>query len=183
LKHWGISDDCISRLHLWDEETEKIIQFMEKEKRGLFLYGDQGRGKTTFVASILNYELKRFFDNKSPYKSIQFVFVPDLLEELKSCFAQDSSKLSGDVICKYSEYDFLVLDGMGEGGKQTEFVIGALGTLIHHRDANRLTRRTLVTCNWDLKVLADRTDARISSRISGMCEGYEVVGEDHREKR
>jgi len=160
-----------------------MSETMQQNSRGLFLFGDQGRGKTTFSTAILKYELQRFYEKQSPYRSIQFVFIPDLLIELQSCFVKDSSKLPGDVIYKYSEYDFLVMDGMGEGGRQTEFVIGALGTIIHHRDAARITKRTLITCNWDLLNLADRTDARISSRISGMCEPCEIGGADHREKR
>ena len=156
---------------------------MDDSSRGLFLHGPQGRGKTTMAAAILRIELKRFFNKKSPYRSIQFVFVPDLMLELQSCFAPGSEKLPGDVIYKVSEYDFLILDGFGEGGRQSDFAVGSMGTLIHHRDASRKTKRTIVTSNYSISENSERTDARIASRIAGMCYEIPFTGSDRRLSR
>jgi len=157
---------------------------MEKNKSGFFMFGPQGRKKTTCATAILEYEFtRRYLDKQpSPYHSMSFVFVPDLLLELQGCFSNKES--AADIIYRVTNFDFLVMDGMGEGGKQTEFVVGSLGTIIHHRHANRLTKRTVITSNYTLQELAsDRLDARISSRIAEMCEEYEFTGEDQRLNR
>lgn len=183
LKHLGIADDCIAKRGLWSEKARQLSERMEKDKIGLFMFGLQGRKKTTCATAILEYELLRKIYNKSPYHGIGFVFVPDLMLELQGCFSNKES--AADIIYRVTYPDFLVLDGMGEGGRQSEFVVGSLGTIIHHRHANRLTKRTVITCNYTLQELAeDRLkDARISSRIGEMCEDYEFGGEDQRMKR
>ena len=181
LKHWGIGDDCIARRGLWSEEAKEKSEFMEKNKIGLFMYGPQGRKKTTCATAILEYEFRRYLNKRSPYRSIGFVFIPDLLLELQGCFSNQESAAS--IIYRITPFDFLVMDGMGEGGKQTEFVIGSLGTILHHRHANRLSKRTIITSNYTLQELAVRLDGRISSRFGEMCEDYEFTGEDQRLKR
>ncbi len=180
LRHWSVADDVIEASAGCLERAKTLCEVMEKSQRGLFFHGLQGRGKTTLAAAILRYEMERFFKKQSPYKSIQFLFIPDLLMELQSCFAPGSEKSAADVIRRVGEYDFLVLDGAGEGGRQTEFVIGALGTLIHRRDAERKTKRTIVTSNFNLRELAERMDARIASRIAGMCDEVPFTGTDRR---
>jgi DNA replication protein DnaC len=156
---------------------------MELNQRGLFLHGSQGRGKTVIATAILRYELTRLLKRESPYRSIQFMFIPDLVLELQSCFAPGSDKIVGDVIYRVADYDFLVLDGAGEGGRPSEFVIGAMGTLIHHREAVRKTKRTVITSNYSIQDLGERMDARITSRIAGMCEEIPFTGKDRRLRR
>lgn len=147
------------------------------------MYGKQGRRKTTCATAILEYELLRRMEKKSPYRYIGFVFVPDLMLELQGCFS--NKETAADIIYRVANLDFVVLDGMGEGGKQTEFVVGSLGTIIHHLHADRLTKRTIITSNYTLQELAEERlgDARISSRIAEMCELYEFTGEDQRMKK
>ncbi len=183
LKHWGIADDCIQSAPLWMNKAKQLSEHMTKVNKGFFMTGPQGRRKTTCATAILIHELSKYFERKSPFRSIQFVFVPDLAIELQSCFAQGSTKQPGEVIYRYVEYDFLVMDGFGEGGKQSEFVVGALGTIIHHRDAQRMTKRTIITSNYSLTEIGERVDGRIASRIAGMCEDFEFTGEDQRLSR
>jgi DNA replication protein DnaC len=156
---------------------------MEKNKIGLFLYGSQGRKKTTCATAILEYEIIRRLKKESPYQRISFCYVPDLLLELQGSFTNGAELSAEDIILRMASYDFLVMDGLGEGGKQTDFVIGSLGTIMHHRHADRNNTRTVITSNYTLQELAERVDARVSSRITEMCELIEFTGEDQRMKR
>jgi DNA replication protein DnaC len=183
LRHWGIADDVIEGSLLCVDQAKSLSVMMETNHRGLFLHGPQGRGKTTVAAAVLRYEIERWLQRDSPYRSIQFVFIPDLLLELQSCFAPGSEKIAGDVIYRIAEYDFVVLDGAGEGGRPSEFVVGAMGTLIHHRDAVRKTKRTIVTSNYNVQALGERLDARIASRIANMCDEVPFTGRDRRLNR
>jgi len=183
LRHFGISDDAIdASLQIMDRARE-MSETMDKGNRGLLLHGPQGRGKTTTATAIMRFEIDRFLRNQSPYRSVQFVFVPDLMIELQGCFSPGSEKIPGDIIYRMSEYDFLVLDGIGEGGRQSDFAIGAMGTLIHHREAARKTKRTIVTSNYSIAEIAERTDARIASRIASMCDEVPFSGSDRRLQR
>jgi len=183
LRHWGIEDDAIDASLMCMDKAKLLSERMEEFQRGLFLYGPQGRGKTTLTTAILRYEIYRLLKKESPYRSVQFVFIPDLLIELQSCFTPGSDKIAGDIIYRVAEYDFLVLDGAGEGGRPSEFVIGAMGTLIHHREAVRKSKRTIIASNYDRQELAGRLDARITSRISGMCDEIPFTGSDMRLNR
>lgn len=182
LIRFGISDDCIESAPKWKEKAKELSLYMDQKQKGLFMFGPQGRRKTTCATAILIYELERFLDKQSPYRSVQFIFIPDLLIQMQSCFVKDSGKQVADIIERVSNYDFLIFDGMGEGGKQTDFVKGSLGTIIHHRDAQKKKKRTLVTSNFTLQELGELLDGRISSRIAGMCEDYEFTGDDYRLK-
>lgn len=165
------------------DKAREYCATMDKNQRGLFFHGPQGRGKTSMSTAVLRVELERFLRRESPYRSIQHVFVPDLAIELQSCFSHGSEKMPGDVIYRVASYDFLVLDGAGEGGKQSDFVVGAMGTLFHHRDADRKSKRTVITSNYDHQALAERMDARIVSRVLNMCESLPFSGEDKRVRK
>lgn len=183
LRNWGIEAGARDASLALMEQARSACELMDRSGRGLFLYGPQGRGKTSLTTAILRVEIERWMHKESPYPSIQYVFVPDLIIELHSCFQPGSEKMPGDVIYRVSGFDFCVLDGMGEGGKPSEFVVGALGTLIHHREAARDTKRTVIASNYDVQELSERLDARIASRIAGMCEAIPFTGNDQRLSR
>lgn len=183
LRSWGIAQDAIDGAAHYADQARSLSAGMEADKRGVFLSGLQGRGKTSLAAAILRVELERFYGHVSPYRTIRFVYVPDLLLEMQGSFRPEAKRGVDEIVADLSDVDFLVLDGMGEGGRPSDFVIGNMGTLIHHRDADRCERRTVMTSNYSLQELAERLDARIASRCASMCHVVPFTGPDRRINR
>jgi DNA replication protein DnaC len=167
-------------------EVSRIID----EGRGLYLQGKAGRGKSFIASAILcasiTAQLRANIPQEKIAKHLHFVGANELICEIRSSFgsahhASRDAKTDIDIIDQYSNYDVLVLDDLGVN-KPTEFVIQVFDMIVDFRYKSR-GRKTIITSNLTLNELAEKYDDRIASRIAGMCEVLEVVGEDRRMAR
>ena len=140
-------------------------------KKGVYLQGDVGRGKTLIASAI--------FNNYLGQGRLRFVVVDDLIRRIKDGF-NENRRFDLD---NYLEADLLVLDDLG-AEKTTEFVEGELYNIINYRYTNKLP--TIITSNIPWNELPDKygmNGKRIASRISEMCGSFNLNGEDYRRKK
>jgi len=142
-------------------DLENIPPFNELWLENLYIWGDVGTGKTLEAASILLEAAKHRY-LKAESGKLLFTSVPELILEIQDTFHRvEYTQL--DVLNKYSEARFLVLDDLGSE-KPTEFVMTTLYLIINRR--YEALHPTVITSNFDLDTMADRLgDDRITSRI------------------
>ena len=152
-----------------------------KNRRGIFLYGKRGTGKTKLAAIIANEKAKAGCP-------VLFSSVPDLMADIRSAFDTGSTSATVRAV---KETPCLVLDDLGSE-KMSEWVGEQLFCIVNHRYNHSL--QTIVTSNYSPKeilahmatrdrrgnILDDMQAQRILSRIYGMCERVEIKGADWR---
>lgn len=148
---------------------------------GLYLYGKSGVGKSVMAALICRRWLQKWVDSDEVNQRFlenewRFVSCAKLVMEI-----QDSWRTEDESACRilkrYAETPQLVMDDLG-AEKPTDFVRQSIYFLINERE--QWGRRTIITSNLPLARLAGQYDARIASRINGMCDVREVSGSDRR---
>lgn len=139
-------------------------------EKGMFLFGSPGNGKTHIAISTLQEWVKE--------RQGLFYTMPVLAGEWR-CFAKDDSKIS-ELNGKIEAVDLLVIDDVG-AEKWSEWIGQCMFNLLNTRYING--KRTIITSNLSLDELETHMQeqgARITSRIAGMCEIFEIVGKDRR---
>lgn len=103
----------------------RTIDLIEGRLIGVLLEGDAGLGKTHLAAAAVR-------TLRSRDEIARFVFVPDLMAELRRCVANNQSP---DLLLdSYATIGFLVLDDFGRGRTiPTPFELDALTRLIQRR--------------------------------------------------
>lgn len=152
-------------------------------KRGLYVTGVRGCGKTHFAVSLLREHLNnvRVIDRAGEFrvdsKTIPFfVSVPELLLEIRQSYS-DSKSSEKEIIDKYTSYDCIVMDDLGVE-KTTEWSLQILYIIVDRR--YREEKRTIFTSNLSLDEMAAKLDDRVASRIVGMCDLVPMQGADRR---
>lgn len=154
---------------------------MPKNRRGIFLHGKRGTGKTKLAAIIANEKAKAGCP-------VLFSSVPDLMADIRSAF---DTGMTSKAVRAVKETPCLVLDDLGSE-KMSEWVGEQLFCIVNHRYNQSL--QTIVTSNYSPKeillhmatrdrrgyVIDDMQAQRILSRIYGMCERVEIKGADWR---
>lgn len=149
-----------------------------KDKKGLYLHGTFGSGKTFLLTALLN-EL-----SEKKQINYELVYFPELLRTLKDNFNLLDSKVR-----YYSVVDILVIDDIGaekvsEWGRDE-----ILGTILQARMNNHLT--TFFTSNLTidelekhLAISKDNTDIvkarRIIERIKQLTQDMELISMNRR---
>lgn len=160
------------------ETVTKFIKNYPKEKKGIYLCGSFGSGKTYILTAMLN-ELA-----KSKIKS-SIVFWPEFLRDLKSSFNSDFS-IKFDNIKKTP---ILLIDDIGAENTTTWSRDDILCPIIQYR--MQMSLPTFFTSNLDLNSLeehfsltkdgADRVKAkRIIERIKQMTNYVEMISDNLR---
>lgn len=142
--------------------------------KGLYLWGEPGRGKTYFAHILLNELIFRFV------KPGKFISLSKSFHEIRRTF-DESSDTHGQampMIDVLSNVPYLVIDDFGVQ-RNTEWEMEILYNLIDARYANQ--RLTFVTTNQKVDELKDLAQGRIYSRFLEMCRIIHVTGQDFRE--
>lgn len=168
-----------------DASNQNAVDWAERTVRypdtSLFITGDAGTGKT-FLAAIVAQELTK------AGKSVLFVDVPNLLDNLRKTFNQKSS--DGDatldeMMKALQAADVLILDDLG-AESPTPWVAERVYVIINDRYVAQ--KPVIVTSNYSFDQLKFRfcdpiTGARIVSRLQQMCNVAEINGADRRIRR
>lgn len=139
---------------------------------GMYIYGNQGTGKTTMACGIANGLSDRGL-------GVRFYSVTSLMQELRN------DKRRGPAYDEATTAPYLVLDDIGQE-LPTGWAMSMLYDVINERYSNMLP--TIYTSNYDLGGLAsrirDKADpnvaASIVSRIRETCMAYRMIGNDGR---
>lgn len=143
---------------------------LRKVKKGVYLQGEVGRGKTMIACAI--------FNNYLGQGTLKFIVVDELIRRIKEAF---NKGVEFDLE-KYMEADLLILDDLG-AEKTTEFVEGEIYNIINYRYNNKLPTIITSNINWnDLPSKYEMNGKRIASRISEMCGSFNLNGKDYRRK-
>ena len=153
--------------------NEKLREKISSMPNNIYIQGPAGTGKTHLAVAMLNQDLRE-------RKEVLFITVTNLLIEIKSTFNSQSDKNEQDIVEKYSDVDNLYLDDIG-AERITDWSASLIYSIIDRRYG--FEKRTIFTSNLTLDELNEKLGGRISSRIAGMCEFIELLGDDRRLKK
>ncbi len=193
-KIFGLSNDLanakMSEIDITDQKRVEIIKFLKKfydlypkEKKGLYLHGSFGSGKTYLVSALFN-EL-----SKKDYNAI-LVYFPELLSKLKSSFENSEDNSFKEILDSVKTCDLLLIDDIGAETVTSWSRDEILGTILQYRMENSLS--TFFTSNLNIDELeihlsltknnVDKVKARrIIERIKQLSLDMELVSVNRRQ--
>lgn len=154
-----------------------IITNFPDVKKGLYLWGNPGTGKTLLSTIILT-ELIRHYAVPGKFIKISRNF----FNLLRSTFSESSQLYgqSGAIEKEFANVDVLVIDDFGVQ-RDSSWEQETLYNLIDARYEGE--KFTIITSNNNPeKTLRELSEGRILSRLKEMCRILELSGEDYREK-
>ncbi len=171
-----------------EKERLNIIKYMkdfinkfgtDKRKKGLYLCGSFGSGKSYLMSALIN-EL-----SKKGYSSI-ILYYPNLLSSLKASFNTEDFDIKLDSIMKC---DLLLIDDIGAENNTTWSRDEILSTILQYRMDNELS--TFFTSNLNLEELEEHLKItnngsesvkarRIIERIKQLSTYMELISENKR---
>ena len=149
-------------------------------RRGIYIYGPTGTGKTYLMGCIYNYFKQ---NDREP----AILYYPEFIRKIKSKISNNSYDLYIDLI---RDEEILIIDDIG-AENITEFIRDeVLGPIINHREAEKLP--TFFSSNLSIDDLSellsngrttvDKTKAlRIVERIHSLSAPHFLDGENERE--
>ena len=149
-------------------------------RRGIYIYGPTGTGKTYLMGCIYNYF-------KQNGREPAILYYPEFIRKIKSKISNNSYDLYIDLI---RDEEILIIDDIG-AENITEFIRDeVLGPIINHREAEKLP--TFFSSNLSIDDLSellsngrttvDKTKAlRIVERIHSLSASHFLDGENERE--
>jgi len=159
----------------YEEVPEQIkgnFQEIKVSRKGLYIYGDVGTGKTH-----ISYALhKNCFRENGIYS--RFKNTVEFFKEIRD----DISKHASDRLKPLDIADYkgvVIFDDVGVE-KVTDFVLENFYLVVNKRYNDMLP--TIFTSNFNLDELSDRLGDRIPSRIAEMCHIVKLEGKDRRVK-
>lgn len=170
-------DDIMAKaqfpIHFRKIVTDQDLSKYSNLRRGLYIHGSVGTGKTIFACgiarqSILETRTVRFFSTIALILSLYDMWRrPE--EQIK--------KFIDDVILTP---EIVVLDDLGSE-KLTDYVRTTFFYIIN--EAEMREKLLIITSNFSLDDLDKHLGCRIASRIAGMCDVIKFIGEDKRVPR
>ena len=155
-----------------------IVMNFPDVKKGLFLWGNPGTGKTLLSAIILTELIK--------HHAVEGKFIKisrNFFNLLRATFAEGSETYgqSGKIERLFAEVDVLIIDDFGVQ-RDSAWEQETLYNLIDARyEAEKFT---IITSNNNPgKSMKEFSEGRVLSRIKEMCKIMELSGADYREKK
>ena len=170
------------------DDLKNTIDMLKKERRGLYLHGKSGTGKTHLAYAIC----KEFQKQGMAVRAFKVVDMLKMIREDISHSDNEDFQLNGSkyfigAVSNYGEISFLegllnfkgllFLDDFGTE-KPTEWALETLYTIIDKKYEDIIPM--IITSNLGLEELGTLMGDRISSRIIEMCRIYELPGLDRR---
>ena len=139
---------------------EIATAFAEEPQGWLVLTGPSASGKTHLAAAIANSVLGRGL-------AVFFVFVPDLLDHLRSAFSPSSDISFDQLFEQVRNAPFLVLDDLG-GHSSTPWAQEKLYQILNYRHSNRMP--TVFTLGSPIEEMETRLQTRLADpEVAVMC--------------
>ena len=151
-------------------------------KKGMFLYGSMGSGKTYAMCAIANELAKRGI-------GCAVVYFPELIAEIKASFNVEGN--AGNIIVeKLKDVPVLMLDDIGSEAVTSWMRDEILGRILNHRMMHELP--TFFTSNFNFAQLQSHYEqtnrneyepvkaARLLERIKALAIPIELVGRNYR---
>lgn len=159
-----------------DCATDTIINYQSNQwlRKGLYIHGGTGSGKTLLACTILN-EIIRFHQLPVLYAKIN----RDILGKLRSSF-NPSSEIYGEsqkIQNQLLSIDILVIDDLG-AHNESEWVNSVLYDILDARYEN--DKMTIITSNEPISFWQHLAGGRIYSRLHEMCRSINIEEEDYR---
>lgn len=153
-----------------------------EEKPGLLYIGPTGTGKTTLAAIIFRHWIEQ------GYTAVWTDYTAFIKRIQASYSDHYEGPTSREIIMAVAQADYVVLDDLGAkrpgansiapaSSDRVEIVYEVLSV----REKRRLP--TIITSNLEVKELYDHFEARIVSRIRGLCHSVYIGGGDYRAPR
>jgi len=140
-------------------------------RKGLFISGDVGLGKTFLLSAICNSLLE------AGIPTLYIVF-SDLIADIKRSFdVSERSSSESQIMATAKNAQVLILDDLG-AEQVTDFVANRLFDIVNFR-AN-YEKPLVVSSNVSLPELGTIYGPRISSRLTEMCDSIKIYGHDIR---
>ena len=163
---------CHDHKLIFDTVIKYCSNFTNATKRGLFIHGNPGLGKTHLAAGLTRDIIEKHETKVLFYSSV------DLLLQIR--WAMNESMVSEtNLITKLANCPLLVIDDLGTE-KVTDWVQQIIYKIID--DRNLLEKPTVITSNYSLEGLAPKIGEKITSRMIEMCQLIHMQGEDFRVK-
>jgi len=160
-----------------------VLNYKQSEfKKGLFLYGSMGSGKTFALCAIANELAKRGI-------SCAVVYFPELIAGIKASFNGETNN-NDLTVEKLRNVPVLMLDDLGSESVTSWMRDEVLGRILNHRMMHELP--TFFTSNFNFEQLeihytqTTRNEyepvkaARILERIKALATPIELVGRNYR---
>ena len=168
-------------------KIQALFDAIPKSKRGLYIHGNVGTGKTHFA-----YALKKKWDvpttveaskkdnsvKVSKGRTAIFWNTTELLREMRRDFDSEQKSNVVDYLLDNDNESLLFLDDLGSE-KMSDWVAETFYLIINSRYNNVVP--TIFTSNFCIPDLAERIGERTVSRIVEMCDVVELVGSDRRQ--
>jgi DNA replication protein DnaC len=136
---------------------------------GLWFMGPPGTGKTTLAMLVSKAAL-------AAGHSVAIYSLPQLLNEIRRSYDDGGSHTT--LLRRLAAVDLLHIDDVG-AERSTEWVLEQLYSIVNARYEDE--RSMVITTNIENPdELAGQITARTVSRLSEMCDGLPVTGDDHR---
>ncbi len=156
----GRSDDPV-RQDLFNKCYKEAIAFADDPNGWLVLTGPSGSGKTHLAAAVAN----RVVERGCP---VFFIFVPDLLDHLRSTFSPSSDESYDQLFEQVRSAPFLILDDLG-GHSSTPWAQEKLHQIVNQRYSSRMP--TVFTIGVGIDELDQRWQTRLDDEsLSTVCE-------------
>ncbi len=179
----------MSNILLDDKAREEVLKYIKEfikeypNKKGIYLYGSFGSGKSYIINALLN-ELSR------KGSTCVSVYYPLLLRELKSSFKDSDKECFDQIYNKLLRCDVLLIDDIGAENNTAWARDEILGSILQSRMDN--DKITFFTSNFNLEELEEHLSQtslgsekvkarRIIERIKQLTKPIFLNGENKRD--
>jgi DNA replication protein DnaC len=151
-------------------DIQKFVENIRKSRKGLYIHGAVGTGKTHIAYAIRNWILEK-------RGRVLFQNTTELIFDIKRDFDRHvMDKMRWDE--RLTEYEgVLILDDIG-AERVTDYVAEVFYLVVNSRYNQMLP--IIFTSNLSLEELEERVGDRTASRIVEMCDVVHLDGEDKR---
>lgn len=148
-------------------KTENLIS----SKKGLYLYGPAGVGKTHIAYAIAS------FFNENKYQT-WFLNTGEMLRQIREEFEKTEIESIESIYEQLINFKgLLFLDDIG-AEKMTDWVRETFYLILNNKYENMIP--VVFTSNYNLDELAEKVGDRVVSRIMGICDILKLEGNDRR---
>jgi len=151
------------------QQIRDIIENVRKTRKGLYLWGPIGVGKTYTIYAIR----KRLYEMGI---TVRIHSAPEMFDMIRDDFDHKDSFNLDRILANRG---VLIIDDLG-AEKASDWVSETMFKIVDKRYREVLP--TIITSNLELGEMSERLGDRISSRIAEMCEIIKLEGVDRRLK-